>query len=182
MQKTFETKDKSQTAAYMKNYLPLSHYLWNIPHTLFHLGLWLLLSHNQACFSSMACKAFKMISEALSPKEEPIPQKSNRLAKKFWFWPPLAIAFVFSSVCFFCFAFLHQMPRCKSNIPVVVVRRICSNEEVVCVNFGETYLNAKKEKQLLDIAKNTEYHYTLPKHFILFYQKRKVKNKQIFYK
>ena len=61
---------------------------------------------------------------------------------------------------------------------MVVVRWICSNEEVVCVSFGETYLNAKKEKQLLDIAKNTEYHYTLSKHFILFYQKRKVQKQR----
>ena len=36
----------------------------------------------------------------------------------------------------------------------------------------------KRKKKLLDIAKNTEYHYTLPKHFILFYQKRKVQKQR----
>ena len=33
---------------------------------------------SQACFSSMACKAFKKISEALNPKEEPDLKKANR--------------------------------------------------------------------------------------------------------
>ena len=42
------------------------------------------------------------------------------------------------------------------------------------MSFGETYLNAKKGEKNQDIDKNTEYHYTLSKHFILFYQKRKV--------
>ena len=168
MQKTFET-----------THLPITFGISLTLHTILDIDY---LSHNQACFSSMACKAFKMISEALSPKEEPIPQKSNRLAKKFWFWPPLATAFVFSPVCFFCFAFLHQMLRCKSNIPMVVVRWICSNEEVVCVSFGETYLNAKKEKQFKILLK-TQNITTLCQNTSFYFIKRgKYKNKQIFYK
>ena len=44
------------------------------------------------------------------------------------------------------------------------------------MSFGETYLNAKMKKKLLDIAKNTKYHFTLSKQFILLYQKRKQTN------
>ena len=52
---------------------------------------------------------------------------------------------------------------------MVVVRRICSNEEVVCVNFGETYLNAKKEKKTFRYCKKhrISLHFVKTLHFIL---------------
>ena len=65
---------------------------------------------------------------------------------------------------------------------MVVVRWICSNEEVVCVSFGETYLKAKKEKKIKILLK-TQNITTLCQNTSFYFIKRgKYKNKEIFYK
>ena len=65
---------------------------------------------------------------------------------------------------------------------MVVVRWIFSNEEVVCVSFGETYLNAKKEKQFKILLKTQNITTLCQNTSFCFIKRGKYINKQIFYK